>query len=510
MSNGLIKVLLFLIGVLVAVAVALTTRTSSTALARTGKSTHSKLIFEESAPQLAEQSESSPVAAPVKTERVVSLNRYREIERLTPEQRQSMLVQALREGTASSLPLVNARVISNLPEYRNQLVPVLEREALQTLLARFRQIDWLNWPLSSTALDGGPTEARSYIDLLHGENPEIGRFLETAAEMFYLLFRSTREGKVFSGQAELENFLQIAERGAADKSPAAVPERRYLDNQIMHNPAFVPVLDELRAQFVLRTLEKHSDDLMQSLTLLLSVPPGPHQQEIASSIRLLLLRFSLEASPKYRAQVFDVLHSSKYLQDWLEQEPVLHRPLAELYLVGAMDALEIEDIRRAALFLDESQNLAPGLKSQELLAEYLKSSGHGVAVPENAAEAPAVDAAAETKPAGSRKLLDSVTKDSETEPLLSDKTHAPQAKTNVRSALMSAISYISVFLFILLVVGGIVMIVLYRRSLSLTPAGSGAKPRRDRSSSNARMTPPGEMDFGEEFELGTKARQSGF
>ncbi|MFN8389152.1 MAG: hypothetical protein U0136_02540 [Bdellovibrionota bacterium] len=526
MSPARLKFLSFFLGLLLAVALGLATRPSSTALARTNSlnrptTSHSEIVnaISNSAIQLgvdSKRSKTSQDAArsiedslPIQNSSAAPNHSLSQLEQLDPQKRMSLLVQALREGSLSSLQELQDRQISLLPGYRETVLPRLRAEGLDALLGRFRQVDWLSWSLSSFAVDGGPTEARLFVDRVSAVNNELGSFLETAAEMFHGVFLATKQGREFSPQDYLDSLLQSSERSESDpkRAPAALP-RESIDALILHDTTFVERFEALRSQLVISYVQSHPSDTLTSFSLLLSTPPSVRSDVVVEALLMLLRRFTLEASPKFRAQVFDIVQRSLTLRLLVKREPAMRRSLAELYLMGSMDALESDDRRRAAVYLDESQSYTTGLKGQEILSEYLKSVAQ---TPKSAA--PSESQSTQAEPAKEASAKGDETSEKERPSLLSrfmDDKPAADEQSVVRTTLVSGISYLSMLLFVLLIGGGVFIFIIYRRSLDSL---SGVNLPRRSSTENGgsmKMTAPNEMDFGEEFELGSKSNQSPF
>jgi hypothetical protein len=502
MSKGRLKILSFALGLLFALALGFTSRPSSTALARTARpSVNSQYTRSLHTMTLPDATVVSPPQAS-NAEQKESQRSLDQLEHLSPEKRRAVFVQSVREGSISALRDIDSKAIGVLPEYRSTILPLLEREGFDSLLSRFRQIDWMNWPMSSFAVDGGPTDARQYVDRISAVNSELGRFLETAARLVHSVYVSTRKGQSFSEQDKLHELLAGADRQPVDANIRTALARTMLDAQILQNPIFQRRFEQLRSQFVLSYLQSHPDEVLRSFQLLLSAHFNENDM-LSSALLMLLRRFTLDASAKFREQIFDIIHQSLNIQIAAKSDAQLQRALAELYLVGAMDALEADDRQRAAIYLDESQGYNSDLKGQEILTEYLKSDAH-LRQPEKQ----------ETKGDETEKATQEKEPAEEHTSLLSRFSHDSEhqdAQSKIRSTLVSGISYISMLLFALLIGGGIFLAIIYRRSVqTLSGLQKSSAPHHsgEGRSNGVRMTAPTEMDFGEEFELGSKARQS--
>ncbi len=401
------------------------------------------------------------------------------LESMSPEVRRAFLVEAVRDGSAASLRNISSRAMSVLPEYRKDILPVLKREALSVLVSRFREIDWTNWPLSSYARDGGPTPGRSYVDLVFAANPELGRFLETGAQLFHRLFAVTEQGKVFTPAAELQRVLATAEQARADRAQGLIPASRLLDAGILQDPVFGLVLEQLRAQLVGNYLQVNRKDPLTSLELLLSVHPAAGATELSPEFVRVLRLFALDATARYREEVFERLQESTNLESVAKNDPVLGRALSELYLVGGMDAIEHGDQARALLYIDQSNHFFPGLRAQELLAELIRMRNQPREEPRTQV------AARQPEPEAEESGVLTLGRKSEPSP--------------VQASISTGMSYLSVGVFALVILGALFFVFVYFRSVRSLSAPA-LSPVTHTPTSPMRMTSPTDVNFGNEPE----------
>ena len=140
---------------------------------------------------------------------------------------------AAREGSSRSLERLNGKALANLPEYHQEVLPILKKETLQVLLRRFSESDWTDWPRSSFVLEGSPTPARTYVNDVFIVNEDVGRFLETAALLLYVSYSSAAEGKIIQPEKALERVFSQSDRLMAYRSAKSIAPREMLDPEIL-------------------------------------------------------------------------------------------------------------------------------------------------------------------------------------------------------------------------------------------------------------------------------------
>ncbi len=364
-----------------------------------------------------------------------------------PQDRPELIARALENGGIADLQLLQSEQLRQLPDYRTAIVPTMKRAGIDGLLSRFAESDWLDWPRANSALEGGPTAARAYIDDIRVVNPDLARYLETAALLFQTLYLKTSQGQPFVLREELYAISRSAERLLEYRKAKAIPARQLLDLEIGQDALFIRELERKRADFVLLYTKEHPAEVQKNFTLLLGLEPAYASDEVLRSLTNILRRFALEGSPKFRDQVLREAAESAAMQELLRRDARVRKAVAELYLIGVIDALEQADTRRAMLYLNESVSVQPGLRSQDLLAQAIRrrAAETGEAAPQEAKPAP------ETKQQQAKRL-ELFTDDADEEPKNAD----------------GGTSYLMLFLLIglALVVG--VLVVLYRRSSRLT------------------------------------------
>lgn len=289
---------------------------------------------------------------------------------LPEEKQQALFRAAVTEGTYSSLQKINTRILNSLPNYRSNILPDLKKQALPQLLNRFREKDWTDWANSSYANDGEPTLAKTYVETISLVNTELASYLETAAYLFSALYQKTMAAAEFQIDREFEILAKSYENG--QKSIEDYTSKIILDANIIEDPNFLNVLEKVKRTLIFRYVRRNPDNLLTNLNLLLSLKLEALGNEEFELLDLMIRKFTHDASPKYREEVFKVINNSTNISEFAKINSGLRQSLAQLYVVGALDAVENRDLKKANVYLDQSIVLYPQLRSQEILADYIK------------------------------------------------------------------------------------------------------------------------------------------
>ncbi len=363
--------------------------------------------------------------------------------------------QAAREGSTRSLERLNGKALSQMPEYRTDILPILKNESLTVLLRRFSESDWVDWPRSSFILEGSPTPARTYVNDVFIVNEDLGRFLETMALLFHVSYSAATEGKILQPEAALERVFAQADRLLAYRTPKAIPARNMLDPEALSNPFVIDRLKQVRSGLVLRYLRAHPKEYMLQFELLSRLPNESVNSEVNEALANLLHRFSLEASPTLRKDLLEQVLSAHAVAERARADGRVSRALAHLFLMGVVDALEANDARRADIYLDESYNLNPHLPAQDVVADAIRQV-NAKALEKGKEPAPA---AAPEKGAKKAKEQDA---DSPLQLLASSVGEGIKPKS---SFIEQAVKLLFYLLIALLLGGGAFLFFLYRRGL---------------------------------------------
>lgn len=431
---------------------------------------------------------------------------------LSAAARRSRLEQAIQEGTLDSMQLLSPQILRGLPDYRSVTLPVVKESLLLALIAKFSEQDWIDWPRAAFAHRNGPTPARSFVDDVRIVNSDLGRYLETAGYLFHVLYLRSMQGEPVNLREEALNLTRNAERILANRKVRAVPARALLEPEIVSDTVFVREFERKRGDFILFYAAEHPQELERQLILLLGLDGNFATAEHLTSIADILRTSALSGSPRFRDRVLRLTVESPSVQLFIERSPRIRRALAELYLIGVVDALEEHDTRRALLFLNQSIAVQPGLRAQELLAKSIQSNADKLVLEGNeegdgsAAEAgsrsKSLLAADDERSRESGAGEESASEESEQEASEEGGTSSVSLPERGRTG-SGGLSIFS--LLVVAVIGGVVvMVVLYRRGVKLsappTPAVPSAKP------ASVRMTSPSAVDFGPEPEIANRGR----
>ena len=235
---------------------------------------------------------------------------------------------------------------------------------------------------------------------------------------------------------------------------------------------------------IARFLDTHDVEPLLAFQLISSTHPSAGGGDLGPRMKLLLQKFTLDASPMYRETVFAALNSSHYAEEIAQDQPGVRRSLAELYVVASLDAIDANDRKRAAVYLDESLATYPGLRSQELVTQLLKREAFAPPV------APRVEGELTKKPGT----------DSSTAKQPAGREHAlfgdDSSQDEPDSSLAQGISYLSAVIFFLVVGGALFFVFVYLRSVrTLRMTTDDIMPKHSSPPSSVRITPPGEMNF---------------
>jgi hypothetical protein len=89
----------------------------------------------------------------------------------------ALLVEALDEGSAASFSKLESDSLSKTlsGSYQTKVLPILQRQGVESLLSRFSVADWKNWTQASHLNEGRASDARLYLDDLWTVNPDIAK-----------------------------------------------------------------------------------------------------------------------------------------------------------------------------------------------------------------------------------------------------------------------------------------------------------------------------------------------
>ncbi len=414
---------------------------------------------------------------------------------LPEEKQQALFRAAVVEGTYSSLQKINSRILNSFSNYRSTILPDLKKQVLQELLNRFRESDWLDWSNSSFANDGEPTLARSYVDTISLVNIELANYLETAAYLFSNLYRRIMAAEDFQLDQEFEALASSYEKrkkSADDSAPQMM-----LDASILEDANFLASLERIKRSFILRYVRKNPNNLLTNLNLLLSIELEAAGKEELEVIDLMIRKFTLDASPKYREEVFKVINNSINISEFIKINSALRQSLSQLYVVGALDAVENQDLKKANIYLDQSIVLYPKLRSQEILGDYIKYGYQNNAL-SNAKKG---------------NLNSDLQEKSEFDSGLTG-LNKNSSEDEVSRSMKKGFSYLLIILFVVVTLGLAIIVFFYYKSSAARKEEEAQNEKETAGNKENQLERPDltpdiaestEMDFEKEFQIGRRA-----
>lgn len=294
------------------------------------------------------------------------------------ERRAEILESAVEQGNLDSLQVIRSEYVSFLPEYRTEILPRLQRAALKELRIRFAEQDWLDWPSAAISNAGGPTQARIFVDNVGLVNDELGRFVETAAQLFHGMYLSILSGNSYSLKDDLFFVLQSAEKILGNRSFTAIPARLMLDPQILSKKPFAEEMERLRCDLTALHVSRYPRQLRTHLKLIEDLKVEHCPSTTLEAVTDVLQKITIESTQSYRAGIIPDVIDSQVLPKFAEASPKLKVNLAEFYVMSAVDALAEKSHDRAQGLLALSETIKTGLRSQSIVKSYLekvKASG---------------------------------------------------------------------------------------------------------------------------------------
>ncbi len=290
------------------------------------------------------------------------------------ERRAEILEGAVEQGTLDSLQVIRSEYVSFLPEYRSEILPRLRRAALKELRIRFAEQDWLDWPSSAVSNAGGPTQARIFVDNIGLVNDELGRFVETAAQLYHGMYLSILSGNPYSLKDDLFFVLQSAEKILSKRSFTAIPARLMLDPQILSKQAFVHEMERLRCDLTALHVSRYPTQLKTHLVLIEDLKVHDCPLTTVEAVAEVLRKITIESSQSYRASIISTIIDSQTLPKFAEVAPRVRTNLAEFYVMSAVDAIAEDSRERAKGLLSLSETIMTGLRSQSIVKKYLEKT----------------------------------------------------------------------------------------------------------------------------------------
>lgn len=288
---------------------------------------------------------------------------------LSPEKLVEVMSFAIDEGTLDSLQVVRTEYVREIPHYRSLLLPELKRQALEELLDKFVLSDWNNWPRSIFGGGTGPSVARRFLNDVITVNVELGRFLETSAQLMHGLYRSTSRGFAYDVGNDLRQVIQQAEQLRSAQPQNGVPALEAYDLSVPDDPVFRVLLERKRCEFSHDYFVKNPRNYTEYLHLVAFLQPRYCSKKTAGPIANLLSRLAIDGSPEFRKMVLFDNAIVKVIEGFASLDNKVRTAAGGLYLVSSLDALDSADIDSASRLLDIAVKFAPELSSQNAVRE---------------------------------------------------------------------------------------------------------------------------------------------
>ncbi len=259
------------------------------------------------------------------------------------------------------------------PQLQLAVTPELRSFAIDSLVARLSDSDWILWKENLSSYGSSKSDARRWLDKIKVVNFELGRYLETSALLFTALYNASTMGKAFSVEEELYELSTEAGTLFHAITPKAYSPRINLDTSVTSDPSFLIWLERLRSQFVINYSKKEPKQLETQLLLLASVKQEFLTPGVIDNYIRLLSFATKEISPKYRLELKD-----HYLQHGREHELMeiskdFSNSFEEFYAKCIDDAIIEGEIPRAKALLLKYGGYFPNsplvIAMQEKIAE---------------------------------------------------------------------------------------------------------------------------------------------
>ncbi|MBL7662901.1 hypothetical protein JNK13_09145 [bacterium] len=286
-------------------------------------------------------------------------------------QRITQLQRAIESASPTALAAIKTSQLDQHQDYETKILPALKTTALNTMLTKFNSYDWEDWR-NETRRE--PSEARAFVDDVLLVNKPLGIFLETTAHLLSGLYHTTTQGMVFKEEVYLNDLIDRAEEVMKNRVEKALPGRAFLSNRTLQDPIFRRQFETERSRLVAQFVAANRAEVSLLLPLINSVEPRYAASEFIAELQHFGLFVATRASVALRQEILDAEQSSGFLRRYAENFPELKKTLAQVYVIGSIDALDRSDPANAILYLNDSRTFVDGLPEQTMVEELLRTS----------------------------------------------------------------------------------------------------------------------------------------
>ncbi len=206
-------------------------------------------------------------------------------------------------STSGEFNLIRSESLRSNPQLYMAISTELNSFALETMVTKFSDSDWVLWKDNLSSYGSDVSEARRWLNSIKVVNFELGRYLETSALLFTALYHASTMGKVFSVEEELYELSTEASTIFQAITPKAYSPRINLDIVVTSDPSFLLWLERLRSQFIVNYAKREPKQLETQLLLLASVKQEYITPDVISVYNGVLKFAREEISPKYRLEL---------------------------------------------------------------------------------------------------------------------------------------------------------------------------------------------------------------
>lgn len=289
---------------------------------------------------------------------------------LSVSEYRSIFSRSLATGTIDSLQVLRPEFLATLPE-PDVLLPEIKGMLIDALLTKLNRKDWEQWSTVKHHVERKPPAAQTFVDDVRTVNPAIGKYLETAALLFNMLYQGTSLGQPCILSEAMAALRANAGTIFQNRIPSARAPDEMLDGQILSDPTFLRIFEELRAKLVGAYLQTPNIQVDQALALILSVSPAANESTFSPSLNAFFNNLALRATPAARSQVLVHASAVKQLEEFAKRNSSVARALGNLLAMYTVDKLDQNDPATALTAFHHAEALGISSELKQLIAHSL-------------------------------------------------------------------------------------------------------------------------------------------